>query len=85
MTQATPAQADTSKVVYGALLVWAAVIIYASSNSIVSALAEIGWQNKIDGRNAISFCNILFLGSLISLVPMLFMFRKDWTRNNIRS
>lgn len=77
-------QPDASKVILGAMLIWAAVIIYASSNSIVSALAEIGWQNKIDGRNAISFCNLLFLGSLISLVPMVFLFGKDWSRENIR-
>ncbi|MEL6171620.1 MAG: DMT family transporter [Pseudomonadota bacterium] len=85
MTNAVAATSpERSHVLYGALLVWAAVFIYASSNSIVSALAHIGWQNKIDGRNAISFCNLLFLGSLISLVPMWFMFRKDWTRENLR-
>ena len=82
MTDTTSQQ---SKVVMGALLVWAAVIIYASSNSIVSALAHIGWQNKIDGRNAISFCNLLFLGSLISLLPMAVLFRKDWTREKVRA
>lgn len=81
----TNTQPEQSKVIMGALLVWAAVIIYASSNSIVSALAEIGWQNKIAGRNAISFCNLLFLGSLISLVPMMVMFRKDWTREKVRA
>ncbi|MEM8776951.1 MAG: DMT family transporter [Pseudomonadota bacterium] len=85
MTQSSSeSTVDPAKVVTGALLIWAAVIIYASSNSIVSALAQIGWQNKIDGRNAISFCNILFLGSLISLVPMYFMFRKDWTREKVK-
>lgn len=78
-------QTDQSKVFMGALLVWAAVIIYASSNSIVSALAEIGWQNKIAGRNAISFCNLLFLGSVISLVPMTCMFRKELTHDKIRA
>ncbi|WP_338549155.1 DMT family transporter [Roseovarius phycicola] len=85
MAQATTnPQADTSKVVMGALLVWAAVIIYASSNSIVSLLANIGRENPVMGRNAVSLCNLLFLGSLISLVPMVFMFWRDWTMENLR-
>ncbi|MEM8776950.1 MAG: DMT family transporter [Pseudomonadota bacterium] len=77
-------QSDTSKVMMGALLVWAAVIIYASSNSIVSLLANIGRENPVMGRNAVSLCNLLFLGSLISLVPMVFMFWRDWTMENLR-
>lgn len=68
----------------GTLLVWAAVMIYASSNSIVSLLANIGRENPVMGRNAVSLCNLLFLGSLISLVPMVFMFWRDWTKENLK-
>lgn len=75
---------DTSKFLMGAILVWVAVLIYASSNSIVSLLAEIGRQHPVEGRNAVSLCNLLFLGSLISLVPMVFMFWRDWTKENLR-
>ncbi|MDX1786001.1 MAG: DMT family transporter, partial [Roseovarius sp.] len=64
-------------------LVWLAVIVYASSNSIVSLLTQIGRDNPVDGRNAITFCNLLFLGSLLSLIPMVFMFWRDWTRENL--
>ena len=81
----TRSPTKTSKALMGAGLVWLAVLIYASSNSIVSLLADIGRQNPVDGRNAISLCNLLFLGSLISLVPMIFMFYKDWTRENLRT
>ncbi len=77
------AQAPT-KALMGIGLVWLAVFIYASSNSIVSLLAEIGREHPVMGRNAVSLCNLLFLGSLISLVPMVFMFYKDWTRENLR-
>ena len=85
MTEAaSPSSASTSKFVMGAGLVWLAVIIYAASNSIVSLLAEIGRQNPVMGRNAITLCNLLFLGSLISLIPMVFMFWKDWTLENLR-
>ena len=73
-----------SKALLGIGLVWLAVFIYASSNSIVSLLADIGRQHPVMGRNAVSLCNLLFLGSLISLVPMVFMFHKDWTRDNLR-
>ena len=80
----TKPEMEMSKALMGAALVWLAVIIYASSNSIVSLLADIGRQNTVMGRNAVSLCNLLFLGSLISLVPMVFMFHKDWTRENIK-
>ena len=81
---ATSSQAGAPKLLLGAVLVWVAVLVYASSNSIVSLLAEIGRQNPVDGRNAVSLCNLLFLGSLISLVPMVFMFWRDWTLENLR-
>ena len=82
-------QADTnggknaSQLLMGAGLVWLAVFVYASSNSIVSLLTEIGRENPVMGRNAITFCNLLFLGSLLSLIPMVFMFWRDWTRENL--
>lgn len=81
-------QTDTStghsRVALGAALAWVAVMVYASSNSIVSLLAEIGERHPVDGRNAITFCNLLFLGSLISIVPMMIFFWHDWTRDNLR-
>lgn len=69
----------------GIVFAWLAVLIYASSNSIVTLLTNIGEENLVHGRNAITFCNLLFLGSLISLIPMIFFFRKDWTRENLRA
>ena len=72
-------------VLFGAILAWVAVFIYASSNTIVTRLVEIGATHPVMDRNAITFCNLLFLGSLISLVPMVFFFHKDWTRKNLRA
>lgn len=70
---------------FGAAFAWVAVIIYASSNSIVTLLVDIGRANRVDGwRNAITFCNLLFWGSLISLVPMVLLFWRDWTFENLR-
>lgn len=85
MSSVNTDQADgMSKAMMGAALVWLAVIVYASANSVVSVLADIGREHPIMGRNAITLCNLLFLGSLLSLIPMVFMFHKDWTRDNLR-
>ncbi|WP_299842126.1 DMT family transporter [uncultured Roseovarius sp.] len=71
-------------VTMGAVFAWLAVLVYASSNSIVTLLVDIGKANPVAaGRNAITYCNLLFLGSLISVIPMVFLFRKDWTRKNL--
>lgn len=71
-------------VTIGAAFAWLAVIVYASSNSIVTMLVDIGKANPVDGgRNAITYCNLLFLGSLISVVPMVLIFHRDWTRKNL--
>lgn len=75
---------DTPKVLLGAVLAWVAVVIFAAGNSIVSLLAEIGAQNQVMGRNVITYCNLLFVGSLMSLVPMAAMFWRDWTMENLR-
>lgn len=79
----TTPRPEMSKTMLGAGLVWLAVLVYASSNSIVSLLADIGRQHPVMGRNAVTLCNLLFLGSLISLIPMVFMFYKDWTLDNL--
>ncbi len=64
---------------------WAGVLIYAASNSLATLLVDIGAASPTaGGRNAISFINLFFLGSLISLIPLVAMFRGDWTRTNLR-
>jgi len=73
-----------STLLIGGIAAWIAVIVYASANSVVTLLVEIGAQNPVaSGRNAITYCNLLFLGSLMSLVPMVAVFHKDWTRDNL--
>ncbi|MBC7132135.1 MAG: DMT family transporter [Roseovarius sp.] len=79
-----PTMPDNSRLMMGAGLAWLAVVIFAAGNSIVSLLAEIGMQNRVMGRNVITYCNLLFVGSLLSIVPMGFMFWRDWTVENLR-
>ena len=76
---------DNSRVMMGAALAWVAVVIFAAGNSIVSLLAEIGADNRVMGRNVITYCNLLFVGSLMSVVPMTFMFWREWTMENLRA
>ncbi|MDF1671123.1 MAG: DMT family transporter [Roseovarius sp.] len=83
MADTAQAPKQMSNAFFGAILAWVAVMIYASSNSIVTSLTQIGEINQVMGRNAITFCNLLALGSLISLIPMVFFFHKDWTRENL--
>ncbi|WP_317056669.1 DMT family transporter [Roseovarius rhodophyticola] len=76
---------DLSPATIGMGFAWVGVMIYAASNSIATLLVDIGSANPVaGGRNAITFTNLLFLGSLISLVPMIAFFRGDWTRTNLR-
>ncbi len=83
MADATSETRTVPMALFGAILAWVAVLIYASSNSIVTLLTEIGEVHQVMGRNAITFCNLLALGSLISLIPMVLFFHKDWTRENL--
>ena len=71
---------------WGAAFAWIAVVIYAASNSIVALLVGIGEANPVaDGRNAITYMNLLLLGSLLSVIPMAVLFRRDWTQDRLRA
>lgn len=59
-----------------------AVIIFAAANSVTRKLTEIGSQNFIDGKNPISFCNVLFVGNICALLVLLLI---HWRQLSIRS
>ncbi|MEM9910079.1 MAG: DMT family transporter, partial [Pseudomonadota bacterium] len=70
----------------GVVFAWIGMSIYAASNSIATLLVRIGSVNPLaDGSNAITFSNLFLLGSLISLIPMWFLFQRDLTRDNLRT
>lgn len=77
-----PAAADLSR--YAAVMVWLALAIFALAKSVVVVLTGIGAANLIDGRNPISFCNVLFAGNLVAAVTFFVLHRKDWTAENFR-
>ena len=69
---------------FGTALVWVAILVFAASNSVVGLLYDLGAANPVEGRNAISFCNVLFVGNLCAMAALLAIYRKDWTRASLR-
>lgn len=68
----------------GSLYLWLAVILFAASNSIVKILTNLGAEHTIDGRNAITFCNMLCAGNMCAVVALFAIYRKQWTLANLR-
>ncbi|MEO0848686.1 MAG: DMT family transporter [Cyanobacteria bacterium J06648_1] len=62
----------------GRVYLLVAIAIFASSSSVGSKLAGIGMENLIDGRNPISFCNVLFIGNLCALLVLTAVYGKEW-------
>lgn len=60
------------------IYLWIAVIIFAASNSITRVIVDLGKMHLVEGRNPISFCNLLFVGNICGLGMMLFIFYKEW-------
>ena len=60
-----------------------AILIFSTSGSVVRKLTEIGARHLIDGRNPISFCNVLFVGNLVALILMIFFYRQELVTANL--
>jgi drug/metabolite transporter (DMT)-like permease len=61
-----------------------AVIIFAVANSVTRKLTDLGAQNLIDGRNPISFCNVLFVGNLCALITLIAIYHRQLTVQTVR-
>jgi drug/metabolite transporter (DMT)-like permease len=68
-----------------ALYLWLAVVLFAASNSIVKILIDLGAQHSIDGRNSITFCNLLCAGNMCAVIALFVIYRKQWTFKKLRS
>ena len=64
---------------------WLAVVIFATSNSIVKILIDLGSQNAIDGRNPITFCNLLCAGNMCAVLALLVIYWKQWRFKVLRT
>lgn len=61
-----------------------AILIFASANAVIRKLTDLGAQNLIDGRNAISFCNVLFVGNLCALIALIAIYGKQWNVESLK-
>lgn len=61
-----------------------AVIIFAAANSVTRKLTVLGAANLIEGRNPISFCNVLFVGNLCALCALLLVYHRQLARPVLR-
>ena len=55
-----------------------AIILFATANSVVRQLTLLGEQNLVDGRNPISFCNVLFIGNFCALLALMPIYYQQW-------
>ncbi|MGD1919541.1 MAG: DMT family transporter [Pleurocapsa sp.] len=61
-----------------------AILIFAASNSVTRKITELGGDNLIDGRNPISFCNVLFVGNLCALLALIAIYGREWNPSSLR-
>ncbi|MEM9161658.1 MAG: DMT family transporter [Cyanobacteria bacterium P01_F01_bin.4] len=62
----------------GRIYLMIAILIFGAANAVTRKLTEIGAENLINGRNPISFCNVLFVGNLCALVILMVIHQRDW-------
>lgn len=80
----TSAATNLFRLVPGKAYIWLAVIIFAASSSVTRKLTEIGAHHLIDGRNPISFCNVLFVGNICALLVLLPIYRQQLRVQTLR-
>lgn len=68
----------------GRMYLLIAIVIFGAANAVTRRLTEIGAEHLIDGRNPISFCNVLFVGNVCALVMMLVLHQHQWRMHLLR-
>lgn len=61
-----------------------AILIFGAANAVTRKLSELGAQHLIDGRNPISFCNVLFVGNLCALALLGVVYHRQWQIHLLR-
>ncbi|NEQ52964.1 MAG: DMT family transporter [Leptolyngbya sp. SIO3F4] len=57
-----------------------AIAIFGAANAVTRKLTELGELNLVDGRNPISFCNVLFIGNLCALILLAITYAREWRK-----
>ncbi len=69
---------------WGRIYLWIAILIFAAAAPVVARLVEIGQAHLIDGRNPISFCNLLFAGNLVAALTLFAVNQREWRPSRLR-
>lgn len=65
----------------GPALLWYSIVVFGAASSIVHIIADLGSQHTVEGRNVISFCNLLFAGNICAVIVLFIVHHKQWTFN----
>ncbi|HAC63766.1 MAG TPA: EamA family transporter [Cyanothece sp. UBA12306] len=68
---------DTLTSIPGKVYLLLATTIFAASGAVTRQLINLGEQNLIDGRNPISFCNVLVVGNLCALIVLILVYKNQ--------
>lgn len=61
----------------GRLYLMVAIVIFGAANAVTRRLTDLGAVNLVDGRNPISFCNVLFVGNICALALLLVIYQSQ--------
>lgn len=61
----------------GILYLSLSAIILSAANPVIAKLIILGNEHLVNGRNPISFCNVLFAGNLVALLTLILIHFKD--------
>jgi drug/metabolite transporter (DMT)-like permease len=67
----------------GRLYLMIAILIFGAANAVTRKLTDVGAAHLIDGRNPISFCNVLFVGNLCALIIFGIIYQHQWRRETL--
>lgn len=65
-------------VISGRMYLLIAIAIFGAANAVTRKLTDLGAENLINGRNPISFCNVLFVGNLCALILLGIIYARQW-------
>ena len=68
----------------GRMYLLIAIVIFGAANAVTRKFTEVGADHLIDGRNPISFCNVLFVGNVCALAIMLILHQHQWRMHLLR-
>jgi len=74
----------TSFQLSGRVYLMIAIAIFGAANAVTRKLTDIGADNLVDGRNPISFCNVLFVGNLCALILLALIYQRQLRPETLR-